>query len=45
MTYDEYQAIESDLLEAYRVGDILTEEELEDEMEALQNQWEEEGEQ
>lgn len=43
MTYDEYIAIQEDIVEAYESGDI-TEAQLEDEMEALQNQWEEEGE-
>ena len=43
MTYDEYCAIHDDIVEAYNEGDI-TESQFEDEMEALQNQWEEEGE-
>jgi cell fate (sporulation/competence/biofilm development) regulator YlbF (YheA/YmcA/DUF963 family) len=42
MTYDEFIATQEDILEAFRFGEI-TEEDVEYEMEALQNQWEEEG--
>lgn len=43
MTYNEYEAISDDLLYALREGE-LNEEQFENEMEALQGQWEEEGE-
>lgn len=43
MTFDEYEAIEKDLLEAYRVGDILTMEELDDELDRLHKQWKDES--
>ena len=40
MTYDEYQAIEDDIIGAFKSGEI-TEWQLEREMEMLQNQWNE----
>lgn len=43
MTYDEYIATQEDIVSAFEAGEI-TDAQLEDEMEALQNQWEEEGE-
>ena len=43
MTYDDYEAIMDDILYAFKSGN-LTESQLEDEMEILQEQWEEEGE-
>lgn len=39
MTYDEFCAIHEDIIESYRVGE-LTEAQVENEMEALQEQWE-----
>ena len=43
MLYDEYEAIAEDLLYALREGE-LSETQYENEMEALQEQWEDEGE-
>jgi hypothetical protein len=43
MTYDEFEAISDDLVIAVRDKKI-TQTQFEDEMEALQEQWEEEGE-
>ena len=43
MTYSEYCATQEDIIEAYNCGE-LTESQLEQEMEQLQSEWEEEGE-
>ena len=43
MTYAEYEALMDYILYAFKSGD-LTESHLEDEMEILQNEWEEYGE-
>lgn len=43
MTYDEFCALQEEIIEAYEEG-YLTKSKLEGEMEALQEQWDEEGE-
>lgn len=44
MTIDEYNKREKELLEAYRVGDIMEESELDEELEALLEQYKQEEE-
>lgn len=43
MTYDQFCATQEDIIEAYNCGE-LTESQLEQEMEQLQEEWEEFGE-
>lgn len=43
MTYDEYCKAEKELLEAYRVGEIMEEEDLDIELDALHLKWLEAG--
>lgn len=43
MTFDDYQAIEDDILAEYRAG-LITEDQFYREMDKLQEAWDEEGE-